>query len=177
MPALPCDALLQSAEGSRKTVTRNLPPAMLLVQNPSLKWAARIWVSRLLKEWECSCLTSSSCCGRQLAGVSCWALQTFCCTQALWNLRLWHHMCAGCDIIKHAKMCHCCIAKVAYLPWRAVSAPCVSMAQSSWQDVLVPSSSGSGTQECTAVGRGSAPMLDRRYEKSSGDIGAKWLPI
>lgn len=125
MPALPCDALLQRAQGSRKTVTRNLPPAMLLIKNPGLKWAARIRVSRLLKGWECRCLTFSSCCGRQLGRVLWWALQIFCCTQALGNLHLWHHICVGCDIIEHSKMRHCCIPKVAYLPWQAVSAPCV----------------------------------------------------
>lgn len=125
MPALPCDALLQSTRGNRKTVTRNLPPAMLLIKNPGLKWAARISVSRLLKGWECRCLTFSSCCGRQLGRVLCWAFQTFCCTQALGNLRLWHHICVGCDIMEHAKMRHCCIPKVAYLPWQAVRALCV----------------------------------------------------
>jgi len=48
---------------------------------------------------------------------------------------------------------------------------------SSWQHVLLPSSSGSSIQQCGAVGRGSAPVLGRRQEKSVGGVGPKQLLI
>lgn len=159
---------------AKQTVTRNLPSAMPLIHNPSLKWATGAWVSRLLKGWEHRCLNLSLCCSRQLGRVSCQAFQTCRCTPALGNLHLWNPTCVGCEVFGHVgtvayrrlpALCGRQWVPPAYRWPKALEASRQVVPSSSWQRGSMPSSSGSGTQQRAAVGRCSASVLGQKEEK------------